>query len=203
MLLDIDECSNGSHDCDVNANCTNTNGSHSCTCKEGYTGKGESCQGKIRLYFKKKQNNCSSQIIALLSNKLAEEFFLYSVTHCESIVFTDVNECNDDVCDANANCTNTNGSQNCICKEGNIRGGQSCQCRLELRYFMSSKAAFHNKYCLRNWANDQEATQWFSRPDLVFQSSYGYHNMHRYKIFAGLKYNTCGYFTSSLECFRA
>ena len=75
MLLDIDECSNGSHDCDVNANCTNTNGSHSCTCKEGYTGKGESCQGKIRLYFKKKQNNCSSQIIALLSNKLAEEFF--------------------------------------------------------------------------------------------------------------------------------
>ena len=70
MFLDIDECSNGSHDCDVNANCTNTNGSHSCTCKEGYTGKGESCQGKIRLYFKKKQNNCSSQIIALLSNKL-------------------------------------------------------------------------------------------------------------------------------------
>ena len=46
MLLDIDECNNGSHDCDVNANCTNTNGSHSCTCKEGYTGKGESCQGK-------------------------------------------------------------------------------------------------------------------------------------------------------------
>ena len=54
MLLDIDECSNGSHDCDVNANCTNTNGSHSCTCREGYTGKGESCQGKIRLDLKKK-----------------------------------------------------------------------------------------------------------------------------------------------------
>ena len=40
MFLDIDECSNGSHDCDVNANCTNTNGSYSCTCEEGYTGKG-------------------------------------------------------------------------------------------------------------------------------------------------------------------
>ena len=49
MLLDIDECSNGSHDCDLNANCTNTNGSHSCACKEGFTGKGESCQGKIGL----------------------------------------------------------------------------------------------------------------------------------------------------------
>ena len=35
MLLDIDECSNGSHDCDVNANCTFTNGSYSCTCEEG------------------------------------------------------------------------------------------------------------------------------------------------------------------------
>ena len=53
MLLDIDECSNGSHDCDVNANCTNTNGSHSCTCKKGYSGKGESCQGKIRLDLEK------------------------------------------------------------------------------------------------------------------------------------------------------
>ena len=53
MFLDIDECSNGSHDCDVNANCTNTNGSYSCTCEEGYTGKGESCQGKIRLDFEK------------------------------------------------------------------------------------------------------------------------------------------------------
>ena len=52
-ISDIDECSNGSHDCDVNANCTNTNGSHSCTCKEGYTGKGESCQGKIRLELEK------------------------------------------------------------------------------------------------------------------------------------------------------
>ena len=76
MLLDIDECNNGSHDCDVNANCTNTNGSHSCTCKEGYTGKGESCQGKNQIILKKKkQNNCSSQIIALLSKKLAKSFF--------------------------------------------------------------------------------------------------------------------------------
>ena len=53
MFLDVDECSNGSHDCDVNANFTDTNGSYSCTCEEGYTGKGESCQGKIRLDFEK------------------------------------------------------------------------------------------------------------------------------------------------------
>ena len=57
-------------------------------------------------------------------------------------MFTNIDDCNDDVCDANANCTNTNGSHNCICKEGYIEDGQSCQYRLEQRYFMLSKAAF-------------------------------------------------------------
>ena len=118
MLLDIDECSDESHDCDINANCTNTNGSHICTCKEGYTG----------------------------NNKLAKIFFLFSVTIYKSIVFIDIDECNDDshVCDSNANCTNTNGSHNSICKVGNIINRQSCQWRIQQRYLMSSKAAFHN-----------------------------------------------------------
>ncbi|KAL9974471.1 hypothetical protein ACROYT_G011505 [Oculina patagonica] len=39
-LEDIDECITGNHDCDVNANCTNTVGGHNCTCKEG---NGSSC----------------------------------------------------------------------------------------------------------------------------------------------------------------
>ena len=47
--IDIDECSNGSHVCDVNANCTNTVGSHNCTCKEGFTGSGPSCVGTLNL----------------------------------------------------------------------------------------------------------------------------------------------------------
>ena len=46
-FADIDECNNGRHVCDVNANCTNTNGSHNCTCKEGYTGNGQSCSGTL------------------------------------------------------------------------------------------------------------------------------------------------------------
>ena len=47
VLLDIDECLITSHACDVTANCTNTDGSYNCTCKEGYTGDGESCRGII------------------------------------------------------------------------------------------------------------------------------------------------------------
>ena len=48
---DIDECSNGSHVCDVNANCSNTVGSHNCICKEGYAGNGSSCSGTLNLLY--------------------------------------------------------------------------------------------------------------------------------------------------------
>ena len=52
FFVDIDECSNGSHNCDVNANCSNTVGSHNCTCKEGFTGDGRSCSGTLSfIYF--------------------------------------------------------------------------------------------------------------------------------------------------------
>ena len=43
---DIDECEKGSHDCHMNANCTNTPGSYNCTCRPGYTGNGSICKGK-------------------------------------------------------------------------------------------------------------------------------------------------------------
>ena len=49
--IDIDDCSNGSHVCDVNANCTNTVGSHNCTCKEGFTGNGRSCSGTASFFI--------------------------------------------------------------------------------------------------------------------------------------------------------
>ena len=46
LFTDVNECSNGNHVCHVNSNCNNTNGSHICTCKEGYAGDGQSCQGE-------------------------------------------------------------------------------------------------------------------------------------------------------------
>ena len=44
-LSDIDECTAKSHDCHLSAVCTNTDGSFNCTCKEGYSGDGKSCNG--------------------------------------------------------------------------------------------------------------------------------------------------------------
>ena len=45
VSLDIDECANGTHRCDVNAVCNNTRGSHNCTCKDGFYGDGVNCTG--------------------------------------------------------------------------------------------------------------------------------------------------------------
>ena len=45
--LDIDECSNGIHDCNGNATCMNTAGHFNCTCNSGYSGDGHLCSGII------------------------------------------------------------------------------------------------------------------------------------------------------------
>ena len=45
VVLDIDECTNGTHSCDVNAVCNNTRGSYNCTCKDGFYGDGMNCTG--------------------------------------------------------------------------------------------------------------------------------------------------------------
>ena len=46
LFLDLDECKDKTHKCDVNANCTNIPGSYNCTCRPGYQGNGHICKGK-------------------------------------------------------------------------------------------------------------------------------------------------------------
>ena len=46
FVLDINECEEGTHDCDVNADCTNTRGAFTCTCKIGYVADGDVCKGE-------------------------------------------------------------------------------------------------------------------------------------------------------------
>ena len=52
IFSDIDECSEGSHTCDGNANCTNTDGSFKCQCKIGFSGDGHTCTGIYMTFFK-------------------------------------------------------------------------------------------------------------------------------------------------------
>lgn len=42
--VDIDECYEGTDNCDVNAACLDLDGSFECSCNEGYAGNGQSCQ---------------------------------------------------------------------------------------------------------------------------------------------------------------
>ena len=45
-VADIDECTeNETNDCDINANCTNTEGSYNCACRIGFRGNGKNCTG--------------------------------------------------------------------------------------------------------------------------------------------------------------
>lgn len=45
FLIDIDECLS-SKPCDENADCVNTDSSFICTCRQGFTGNGTTCNGK-------------------------------------------------------------------------------------------------------------------------------------------------------------
>ena len=45
LSTDIDECTDGTHNCNANAECSNTEGSFTCDCNDGYAGNGTDCQG--------------------------------------------------------------------------------------------------------------------------------------------------------------
>ena len=50
---DENECTEGTHDCSINAKCTNTDGAFDCECSHGYQGDGFQCQGFMFAVYKK------------------------------------------------------------------------------------------------------------------------------------------------------
>jgi hypothetical protein len=46
--VDIDECADGTHNCDANATCTNTSGGFTCACNDGFEGDGTTCVEECR-----------------------------------------------------------------------------------------------------------------------------------------------------------
>ena len=47
LVADVDECTTDTHNCDVNAVCTDTDGSFTCACNSGYSGDGTTCTSKL------------------------------------------------------------------------------------------------------------------------------------------------------------
>ena len=108
-VADIDECERNEDNCHVNAQCTNTEGSFNCSCKPGYFGDGVACTSKI--------------IIVMDQSKSFEVLIT-----CFCSASTDVDECiqGEHTCHVNANCTDTDGSFNCTCREGYEGNGFNC-----------------------------------------------------------------------------
>ncbi len=48
---DINECLDGTDECDENADCIDTEGSYTCTCRRGYAGDGFTCIGEYMYYI--------------------------------------------------------------------------------------------------------------------------------------------------------
>ena len=46
FCLDINECTDETHNCHTDGYCNNTDGSFHCTCHIGYRGNGENCSGE-------------------------------------------------------------------------------------------------------------------------------------------------------------
>ncbi|XP_053372976.1 fibrillin-1-like [Mercenaria mercenaria] len=119
---DINECTNGTHDCPENAICTNTPGSYSCACKPGYRGSlsgceectsntyGDECSGQCR---------CVHNHTSLCDRVNGTCYCLptWTGTRCE----TDIDECSlrtDNCNKTNEGCHNTNGGFVCSCNLG-------------------------------------------------------------------------------------
>ena len=49
MLLDIDECSTGEHNCTQNQQCVNRPGDYQCECISGYELLNGNCEGNVQL----------------------------------------------------------------------------------------------------------------------------------------------------------
>ena len=96
--------------CAENAHCTNTVGYYLCTCNAGYTGDGVStCTGK--------QTETSVVMYRYYSYIHIFEFFSHILY---LLAVTDIDECSLGVatCGANADCVNTDGSYDCVCRPG-------------------------------------------------------------------------------------
>ena len=47
FYIDINECVQQTHTCDINATCQDTEGSFLCSCNVGFAGNGNNCSGKL------------------------------------------------------------------------------------------------------------------------------------------------------------
>ena len=122
---DIDECSRNTHNCNQNAECSNTPGSFTCACLAGYRGDGVKCE---------EIDECAENIHACDINAACDNTpGAYDCT-CNSgwegngFNCVDIDECatGAHACHSFGTCTNTAGSYDCTCNDGFLGDGFLC-----------------------------------------------------------------------------
>ncbi|XP_071818165.1 uncharacterized protein [Apostichopus japonicus] len=137
---DINECLEGTSDCDENADCINEPGSHRCECRDGFHGNGEICVAIAPFTC----DNCFPEVFcnplplpdASDAELLAtlDLIYLFVCGDCppgfegDGVVCEDEDECakGTDDCSMNSVCVNDDGSYHCECKEGYLGNGDVC-----------------------------------------------------------------------------
>ncbi|CAH3113355.1 unnamed protein product, partial [Porites lobata] len=122
------QCKDGSHDCHINTNCTNTAGSYNCTCRPGYTGNGSICRDVDECADNLHDCDANAKCKNIPGSYSCVCNPPYNGDGKKCIKTIDLDECKDKIhqCDVNANCTNIPGSYNCTCRPGYTGNGSIC-----------------------------------------------------------------------------
>ena len=108
---DIDECILD-HGCHRNATCFNSEGSFTCTCNPGFLGDGKTCDvGECKDDMCSLNEECVS--LRGIDCRCITGFERDETGHC-----VDTDECSVNICNENADCTNSDGSFECNCRQG-------------------------------------------------------------------------------------
>uniref|UniRef100_A0A4W3JA43 Signal peptide, CUB and EGF-like domain-containing protein 2 n=1 Tax=Callorhinchus milii TaxID=7868 RepID=A0A4W3JA43_CALMI len=115
-LFDVDECSEGTDDCHVDAICQNTQTLFKCTCKPGYKGDGKKCED-IDECDNEHNGDCVHECINIPGNYRCTCYDGFMLAH-DGHNCLDVDECAFNNGGCQHTCVNTMGSYECKCKDG-------------------------------------------------------------------------------------
>uniref|UniRef100_A0A4W3JA67 Signal peptide, CUB and EGF-like domain-containing protein 2 n=1 Tax=Callorhinchus milii TaxID=7868 RepID=A0A4W3JA67_CALMI len=115
-LTDVDECSEGTDDCHVDAICQNTQTLFKCTCKPGYKGDGKKCED-IDECDNEHNGDCVHECINIPGNYRCTCYDGFMLAH-DGHNCLDVDECAFNNGGCQHTCVNTMGSYECKCKDG-------------------------------------------------------------------------------------
>ncbi|XP_032117283.1 signal peptide, CUB and EGF-like domain-containing protein 1 isoform X2 [Sapajus apella] len=115
--VDVDECSEGTDDCHIDAICQNTPKSYKCLCKPGYKGEGRQCEDIDECENDYYNGGCVHECINIPGNYRCTCFDGFMLAH-DGHNCLDVDECQDNNGGCQQICVNTMGSYECQCHSG-------------------------------------------------------------------------------------